>query len=124
MVTSSDLTLNNGTYVRANFDTAVKVSGIAGVTIGIFGVERVSNTDIIFELEFDGNLETNATLTFTVEADAITEYNGPALITYIVVNGGQESIIASTPAPLTETTLNGSVGNAHTQRCDLRAIHL
>ena len=103
------LTLNNGTYVRANFDTAVKVSGIAGVTIGIFGVERVSNTDIIFELEFNGNLETNATLTFTVEADAITEYNGPALITHIVVNGGQESIIASTPAPLTETTLNGSV---------------
>ena len=105
------LTLNNGTYVRSNFDidTAVKVSGIAGVTIGIFGVERVTNTDIIFELEFNGNLETNATLTFTVEADAITEYDGPALIAHIIVNGGQESVVASTETPLTETTLNGSV---------------
>ena len=103
------LTLNNGTYVRANFDTAVAVSGIAGVRIGIFGVERVSNTDIIFQLEFNGNLETNATLTFTVEADAITEYDGPALIAHIIVNGGQESVVASTETALTETTLNGSV---------------
>ena len=103
------LTLNKGTYVRSNFDTAVTVSGIASVTIGIFGVERVSNTDIIFELEFNGNLETNATLTFTIEADAITEYDGPALIAHIVVNGGQESVVASTETLLTETTLNGSV---------------
>ena len=103
------LTLNNGTYVRANFDTAVTVSGIAGVTIGIFGVERVSNTDIIFQLEFNGNLDTNATLTFTVEADAITEYDGHALIAHITVNGGQESVVASTGTALTETTLNGSV---------------
>ncbi len=104
------LTLNNGTYVRSNdIDTAVTVSGIAGVTIGIFGVERVSDTDIIFLLEFNGNLETNATLTFTVAAEAITEYDGPALIAHIIVNGGQESVVASTEAPLTETTLNGSV---------------
>ena len=104
------LTLNNGTYVRSNdIATAVTVSGIAGVTIGIFGVERVSDTDIIFLLEFNGNLETNATLTFTVAAEAITEYDGPALIAHIIVNGGQESVVASTEAPLTETTLNGSV---------------
>ena len=103
------LRLNNGTYARANFDAAVKVSGIAGVTIGIFGVERVSDTDIIFELEFNGNLETNATLTFTVKADAIAEYDGPALIAHIIVNGGQEAVVASTETPLTETTLNGSV---------------
>ena len=105
------LTLNNGTYTRSNFDidTAVTVSGIAGVTIGIFGVERVSDTEITFELEFNGNIDTNATLTFTVEADAITEYDGPALIAEIIVNGGQESIVASTETPLTETTLNGSV---------------
>ena len=103
------LRLNNGTYARANFDAAVKVSGIAGVTIGIFGVERVTDTDIIFQLEFNGNLETNATLTFTVEADAIAEYDGPALIAHIIVDGGQESVVASTETHLTETTLNGSV---------------
>ena len=105
------LTLNNGIYVRSNFDidTAVTVSGIAGVTIGIFGVERVSDTVITFELEFNGNVNTNATLTFTVGADAIAEYNGPALITHIIVNAGQESVLASTETSLTETTLNGSV---------------
>ena len=105
------LTLNNSTYVRSNFDidNAVTVSGIAGVTVGLFGVERVSDTVITFELEFNGNLDTNATLTFTVEADAIAEYDGPALIAHISVNGGQESVLASTETPLTETTLNGSI---------------
>ena len=40
------LKLNNGTYVRSNFDIdpAVTVSGIAGITLGFFGVERVSDT--------------------------------------------------------------------------------
>ena len=105
------LTLNNGTYVRSNFDidTAVTVSGIAGVTVGFFGVERVSDTDIAFELEFNGNVDSNATLTFTVGADAIVEYDGPALIAHILVSGGQESVVATTETPLTETTLNGSV---------------
>ena len=105
------LTLKNGSYVQSGFDIddAVTVSGIAGVTVGLFGVERVSDTDITFELEFNGNFDTNATLTFTVEADAIAEYDGPALIAHITVNGGQESVLASTETPLTETTLNGSI---------------
>ena len=105
------LTLNNGTYVRSNFDidSAVTVSGIAGVTIGFFGVERVNDTVITFELEFNGNLDTNATLIFTVDADAIVDYDGTTLIAEIIVSGGQESVIASTETPLTETTLNGSV---------------
>ena len=105
------LTLKNGSYVQSGFDIddAVTVSGIAGITLGLFGVERVSDTDITFELEFNGNLDTNATLTFTVEADAIAEYDGPALIAHITVNGGQESVLASTETPLTETILNGSI---------------
>ena len=105
------LSLNNGTYIRSNrdIDNAMAVSGIAGVTVGIFGAERVSDTDITFELEFNGNVDTNATLTFTVEADAITGYDGPALIAQLPVTGGRESITVSTAAPLTETTLNGSV---------------
>ena len=105
------LTLKNGSYVQSGFDIddAVTVSGIAGITLGLFGVERVSDTDITFELEFNGNFDTNATLTFTVEADAIAEYDGPALIAHITVNGGQESVLASTETPLTETTMNGSI---------------
>jgi len=105
------LTLNNGTYVRSNLDIddAVTVSGVAGVTVGIFGVERLSDTDITIELEFSGNLEISAILIITVGADAIAEYDGPALIAHIVVNGRHESVIAATKTPLTEKTLNGSV---------------
>ena len=43
---------------------------MTGVT---FGVERVSDTEITVELEFDGNIDTDATLTFTVGADAIAK---------------------------------------------------
>ena len=105
------LTLNNGTYVqsRSGIKNAVTVSGVVGVTVATFGVERVSDTKITLELEFDGNFDAGATLTFTVQVDAIAEYDGPALIARIVVGGGQESVVASTESPLTEATLNESV---------------
>ena len=79
------LTLSGGTYEQADSDIrdAVAVSGIDGVT---FGVERVSNTEITVELEFDGtDFDTDATLTFTVGADAIAGYNGPPITTQILV---------------------------------------
>ncbi len=105
------LTLNNGTYAQSLpvLKNAVTVSGIAGVTVKKSGVERLKDTEITVELEFDGNLDKDATLTFTVGADAIVEYDGPGLITQVLVTGGQESLEASTEAPLTETTLNGSI---------------
>ena len=105
------LTLNNGTYAQSRSDlkNAVTVSGIAGVTVKRSGVERLSDTEITVELKFDGNFDTDATLTFTVEADAIAGYDGPALIAQISVSGGQESVVASTPTPLTEATLNESI---------------
>ena len=105
------LTLNNGTYAQSSFDikNAVTVSGIVGVTVARFGVDRRSDTEITVELEFDGNFDTDATLTFTVGTDAIAGYDGPALIAQVPVTGGQESVVASTEAPLTEATLNGSV---------------
>ena len=105
------LTLNNGTYIQSNADikNAVTVSGIAGVTIGSSGIKRVSDRLITVELEFDGDFGTNVTLTFIVETDAIAEYDGPALIAQVHVTGAEESVVASTPAPLTETTLNGSI---------------
>ena len=76
------LTLNGAKYARSIFDIrdAVTVStGIAGVTVGSFGVRRVSDTKVTVELEFDGtDFDSASTLTFTVEADAIAGYNGPA----------------------------------------------
>ena len=105
------LALTNATYVRSTFDirNAVTVSGIIGVSVARYGVDRRSDTEITVELAFNGNLNTDATLTFTVGADAIAGYNGPALTAQVVVTGGQESVVASTKTPLTETTLDGSV---------------
>ena len=105
------LTLNNGTYVQSNADieNALTVSGIVGVSVKTSGVDRVNDTEITVELAFDGNLDTGATLTLTVGANAISAYNGPALIAQALVSGGRESIVATTESPLTETTLDGSV---------------
>ncbi len=105
------LTLNTGTYVQsdADIESAVTVSGIVGVTVKTSGVARLSDTEITLELAFDGNFNTGAPLTFTVSADAIAGYDGPALIAQILVTGGKESVVASTPVPLTEATLNESI---------------
>ena len=105
------LTLNGATYERSTFDLrdAVEISGIDGVTYHWFDLERVSDTALTVELKFNGNIDTDATLTFTVGADAIAGYNGPALITTLPVTAGKESVVASTSAPLTESTLDGTV---------------
>ena len=48
------LTLSGGTYERSSFRIrdAVMVSGIDGVTVGTFGVDRASDTEVTVELEF------------------------------------------------------------------------
>ena len=104
------LTLSGGTYERSSskIRDAVEVSGIEGVTIGTFGVERASDMKITVELEFDGNIDTDATLTVTVGAGAIAEYNGSPLTAQIPVTADTETVVASTEAPLTEATLDGS----------------
>ena len=105
------LTLSGSIYERSHFRirNAVSISGVDGVTVGTFGIDRVSDTEITVELEFNGNLDTDATLTFTVGADALLRYDGPALIAQLPITGGQESVVVSTPAPLTEATLDESV---------------
>ena len=105
------LTLNGGTYERSSFRIrdAITLSGISGVTVGTFGVDRVSDTEITVELEFNGDFDTNATLTFTVAAGAIANYSGSAFTAQIPVTSGSESLVASTTAPLTEATLDESV---------------
>ena len=88
---------------------AVSVSGIDGVTFDDFrDVDRVSDTEVTIELEFAGNIDTNATLTFTMETEGILGYNGNALTATLLVPAVEESLEASTEAPLKETTLDGS----------------
>ena len=106
------LTLNGGTYEQSFFliRDLVSVSGIDGVTFDdFFGVDRVSDTEVTIELEFTGNIDTDTTLTFTVEAGAIAGYNGQALTAQLPVTAIKESLEASTESPLTEATLSGSV---------------
>ena len=105
------LTLNGGTYVDSSFSVAraISVSGIDGVTFNTWDVDDISDTVVTVELTFNGDFDTNSTLTFTVGAGAIEDYNGAALTAQVPVSGGPESIVASTDTPLTEATLNESV---------------
>ena len=106
------LTLSGGTYESSRFriENAITLSGVDGVTIAsFFGVERVSDTAVTVELEFDGNIDADGTLTFTVGAGAIAGYSGNALITPLPVTAMQESIAVSTESPLTELNLHGSI---------------
>ena len=105
------LTLSGGRYESSIFDVrdGVSVSGIAGVTVGTFGVQRVNDTKVTVALSFNGDIDSDGTLTFTVSADAIANYSGSALTSQLPVSAGMESVTASTTSPLTEATLNGSL---------------
>ena len=70
---------------------------------------RRSDTGITVKLEFNGNIDTDATLTFSVGADAIEGYTGLGLTAQLPVTAFTESVTASTTTPLTEGTLEGSV---------------
>ena len=105
------LTLAGGAYASSIFDVrrGVTISGIAGVSVGTFGVERVSDTKVTVELDFNGDIDADGRLTFTVSAGAIANYNGAPLAAELPVSAGMESVTASTTSPLTEATLDGSV---------------
>ena len=71
------LTLKNRVYENWISDP-VTVSGIPGVTVRPFDVHRVSGTELFVQLtSYGADLDTDATLTFTVKADVIANYDGP-----------------------------------------------
>ena len=63
----------------------VSVSGIAGVSVARFGVDRISDVEVAVKLEYDGNSPPRGILTFTIKADAIANYKGPVLKAYLSV---------------------------------------
>ena len=92
---------------------AVTVSGIPGVTIDPATVQRLSDTEITVELDFDWtNFDADATLTFNVASGAIAAYTGDAFTTEVPVTAIEErveiNISASVVSLLTEATLNES----------------
>ncbi|MDE0503925.1 MAG: hypothetical protein OXI86_07580, partial [Candidatus Poribacteria bacterium] len=68
---------------------------------------RVSEKEISVEHRFKGNIDTDATLIFTVGADAIAEYNGPALPAQVPVTVVIED---PEPPPSKERPLNPQPG--------------
>ena len=65
------------------------VAGIAGVTVDSFyGIKRASSTEVTVELQFSGHLAADGTLTFTVQAQAIANYDGAALTAELPVPAG------------------------------------
>ena len=70
-------------------------------------VDRVDDTTVTIDLKFDGDFETDSTLTFTVEAAAIENYDGPTLTAEVSVTS-YKGVSASATPPLTEATLDGS----------------
>ena len=89
-------TLNGQQFVDGEWSEwiiaeAVTVSGIDGVTVSR-RVERVSGTEVIVPLEFDGtDFDTDATLVFTVGAEAIVDSYGHGLTALIPVTAIQKS---------------------------------
>ena len=104
------LTLTGRVFEQYSFEIedALTVSGIAGVTVARFGVDRVSDVEVTVELAFDGDFDTDGTLTFTVGADAVAGYDEDFTAQFSVT-ALEESLTASTEFPLTEATLNESV---------------
>ena len=103
------LTLTGRQFVdrRWNISDAVSVSGIDRVSRADF-LNRVSDTEVTIKLEFAGNIDEDTSLTLTVGADAIVGYDKPFTV-QIPVTAVEESLVATTAAPLTEATLRGSV---------------
>ena len=108
------LTLSSGTFGgRTDIRDALTISGITGITFHWTDIDRVSAKVVTIELTFNGNLDTDTVLTFTLGADAIEDYEGPALTAEIPVSASTEveltgELVASSAFPLTKATLNGS----------------
>ena len=104
------LTLNGRSYVRSSSDIRdeMLVTGIEGVTVGRYDVDRVSNNQVAVELSFDRtDFDIDGTLTFTVGADAIAGY-GEALTVQIPVAAIKQSsaTISISPNPIVSPPLS------------------
>ncbi len=92
------LTLGQERYdINWNFVSRnIMVSGIEGVTFKRHNVERINDVQVTIQLEFSGSIDTDSTLTFTVGAEAITDYDGPVLTAELPV-----TVRATTETPTT-----------------------
>ena len=105
------LTLSYDTYEAdvATIRDAVMVSGINGVKIDTAKVQRLSDTEITIDLDFDRtDFDTDTALVFNIGNGAIANYTGDDFTAEVPVTAVKESVSASVVSPLTEKTLDGS----------------
>ncbi len=109
------LTLKKGSFSTIrNVRYAVRISGVTGITLDRqTDIERVSATEVKITLTFDGSIDEDTILTFTLTASGISYYSGPELTAEIPVSASTElevtgGLEASTDFPLTKETLDGS----------------
>ncbi len=108
---SVTLTLAGATYEQdiSKIRDVVNVSGINGVRLDTDTMQRISDTEITVELDYDDtDFDTDTALIFSIATGAIANYIGEELTTEILVTAIRESISASAVSPLTETRLDGS----------------
>ena len=109
------LTLSSGAFgLRSSISRALTISGITGITFHWRDINHVSAKVVTIELTFKGSIDKDTVLTFTLGADAIKDYEGPALTAEIPVSASTEvevtgELVASTAFPLTKETLDGSI---------------
>ena len=96
------------TWWRWDIEDAVTLSGIEGLTVGRFGIDREAGDEVIIPLTFDGNIDTDATLTIEVGAGAIAGYN-EAFTAQIPVTAVEESLDISSRFALNEANLSRNV---------------
>ena len=95
------------TWWRRDIEEAVTLSGIEGLSIGRFSVDRETGDVVLIPLVLNSNIDTDATLTIEVGAGAIAGYN-EAFTAQIPVTSVEESLDISSKFNLNEATLNGT----------------
>ena len=110
------LTLSSGGFsTKRNVSSALTISGVTGITFDEWtDVDWVSATEVKIALTFDGSIDKDTILTFTLKPYGISNYRGPALTAEIPVSASTEievtgGLVASTVFPLTKATLNRSI---------------
>ena len=103
------LALGSGSF-KSLYDTkkSLRISGIPGISVGSHDIRKLSDTAVTIRLGFNGHIDKDSILTFTVDADAFEyysgkSYRGPALTAEIPV-----TVAATTET--TDTAVRGGVG--------------
>ena len=88
------LKLSSGAFEsESSIGEAVTISGITGITFDETDIERVSEKEVEIQITFEGKIDSNTTLIFTVGPGAIRYYNGPSRTAEISVTAGTKAAV-------------------------------